>query len=142
MSTLNDAMDYLADHSGIETTSVSAPSSFSSGTLYLVKDHTTHTVRGHGYINKTSNIASSETLFTIPDGYRPASDSSGSAWIATSLSTPYMAYRISISAAGVVRQTGTSYARALHLTFEYEYAGGVTNKFLSCASLYEGRCAA
>lgn len=122
MSTLDQAMSYLADHSGIEMTSIPASSAYSSGALYLVKDHTSHTVRGYGFINKSSDIKSGDYLFTIPAGYRPKTSVSGTGFITTSLTGQGFPYRINITSAGIITQNGTGYARGVHMVFEYEYA--------------------
>ena len=122
MSTLDQAMNYLADHSGVETTSIPASSAYSSGALYLIKDHTTHTVRGYGFINKSSDIKSSYYLFTIPEGYRSPTAVSGVAFINTSLTGQGFSYRINITSAGIITQNGTGYARGLLMVFEYIYA--------------------
>ena len=120
MSTLDQAMNYLADHSGIDVNSVGAPSQFSSGRVYLVRDHTTKTVMGNGFINKSSNISASEVLFTLPVGYRPKTTCSGSGFFRTA--TDFGAYYVNINANGNITQPFTGQGRSIFFAFEFEYA--------------------
>lgn len=117
MANLDQIMDYLADSTVYEATSVSASSAYSSGAMYLFKNKLTNSVIGYGFVNKTSNIGTSETFFSIPEGWRPVNNCSGVGFFWSN--SAGAAYRIAINTSGAIQQGYSSATRSIMFLFNY-----------------------
>lgn len=116
MANLNQIMDYIADNMSVDHVVVEAKNGI-TGHLWITKDNMSHSVLCFGYFRKSTDIASSATIFTIPDGYRPNEATNGAGFYQTSSTTT--SYTCSIDTSGNVYQTLGSTIRSGIVIFEY-----------------------
>ena len=82
----------------------------SRGHCRCYKDNACSTVRVHFYFNANSNISTSTTLFTIPSGFRPLAEVTGSMFYQDANKVGG-AYTFKITTAGVMTQNAGSTIR-------------------------------
>ena len=116
MANLDQIMDYIADNMSVDKTSVEAKNGI-SGTLWIVKDNMSRSVRCFGYFRKLTDISSNTTIFTIPNEYKPQEALNGAGFYQTSSTTS--SYTCSVDASGNVYQTLGSTIRSGIVVFEY-----------------------
>ena len=96
-------------------------SALSRGFCHCFKDKASNTVRLHFYFNSNSNVNTSTTLFTIPSGFRPSSDTNGVMYYSDANNVGG-AYTFKVSTAGILTQNAGSTIRQ---GFGFiEYVGG------------------
>lgn len=116
MATLDQIIGYIADNMSVSKTAVSAKNGI-SGTLWLVKDNISRSVRGFGYFRKSTDIASDTTIFTIPAELRPAENVDGAGFYQTGSTST--SYTVAVKSNGTVSQALGSTIRSGIILFEY-----------------------
>ena len=118
MATLDGIMDFLADGIGAEETSVSAQ--VGTGSLYIKKDKLSRTIRGFGFLNSSTNVGTSQVLFTLPEGWRPYKSESIVVVYAASNGLLGLYYG-AIGTNGNISQNAGSTLRNIFVSFEFPY---------------------
>ena len=92
-----------------------------TGSCNGIYDALSKTVRINFQVRKSTDIATSDVLFTIPSAYRPSAAVSGSGVVEVYVSSAYRtrAYEVTLNTSGEIKQGYSSYARSVFGVFEY-----------------------
>ena len=92
-----------------------------SGSCNGIYDALSKTVRINFQVRKSTDIATSDVLFTIPSAYRPSAAVSGSGVVEAYVSSAYRtrAYEVTLNTSGEITQGYSNYARSIFGVFEY-----------------------
>lgn len=106
----------------IQTVKFNLASAISNANGYGIYDEKTDSVRINGRVTSSTDITTSTNLFTIPEGYRPASNQPVYATFVTSSST-VAAYWLIVGADGTVKQPLGNSIRTIFFSGEYPLHG-------------------
>ena len=92
-----------------------------TGSCNGIYDALSKTVRINFQVRKSTDIATSDVLFTIPSAYRPSAAVSGSGVVEAYVSSAYRtrAYEVTLNTSGEITQGYSNYARSIFGVFEY-----------------------
>ena len=92
-----------------------------TGSCNGIYDALSKTVRINFQVRKSTDIATSDVLFTIPSAYRPSAAVTGSGVVEAYVSSAYRtrAYEVTLNTSGEITQGYSNYARSIFGVFEY-----------------------